>query len=120
MSKWLFAAIGAAVATIIAVGGTVYAQAGNSGQTMIEQAVNEGVLSQEQAENLNEFSGEHRHENRQEMMNQRIDTAVQDDTITEKEAEQIRDWCESRPETMDKIKPGQGFGKHRFQFSPEN
>jgi hypothetical protein len=53
---------------------------------------------------------------RQEMMQEfqvkRLQNAVDEGLITEEEAEQIQAWWDSRPEAMQKLGPGGGFGHH--------
>ena len=53
-----------------------------------------------------------RREMMQEFQVKRLQNAVDEGLITEEEAEQIQAWRDSRPEAMQKLGPGGGFGHH--------
>jgi len=100
-----------AVASVVGIG---YARAandstgnGNRGQ-MLDEAVSDGIVDQATADKLEAYNHEQRQTQMQEQMEERLGSAVDEGTITDDEAQQIRDWQASRPEAMEKIG---GFGK---------
>jgi len=113
MSKTSLAVIGAVIAVLIGTGFYAFAKADDESAKpkMMEQAIEKGIISQEQADNLKEFGQDFRNERQKEMFEDRLKTAVGDGTITEDEAQQIRDWQSQMPEAMKKLGPGKGMGK---------
>jgi len=103
-----------AVLGIVAALGINYAQAANNAagnaprQNMLEQAVSDGIVDHATADKLQQYNQEQRQKQMQERKEERLGEAVREGTITADEAQQIRDWQNSRPEAMDKIG---GFGK---------
>jgi len=110
MSKTSLVIIGAVLAVLIATGAAVFAAEGNKPK-MLESAVEKGLISQEQADNLKTYGKEFHQERMKEMMENRINKAVTDGTITEDEAKQIRDWFGAKPAAMQKIGPMRGGHK---------
>jgi hypothetical protein len=53
-----------------------------------------------------------RQEMMQEFQAERLQNAVDEGLITEEEAGQIQGWWDSRPEAMQQLGPGGGFGQH--------
>jgi hypothetical protein len=51
-----------------------------------------------------------RQEMREECQQQRLQNAIDEGLITDAEAEQIEEWWDSRPEAMQKLGAGGGFG----------
>lgn len=80
----------------------------NQKNTMMQEAVQKGIISSDQAQKLQELH----QEQRQQRFEERIGQAVEDGTITQEEANEIKNWHENRPEAMSKLQGLQkGFGK---------
>ncbi len=89
----------------IGIVGYSYAKADDTSPPKpFKNAVEAGVIDQTTADKLRNYNNQQRQQRAQE----RLDSAVANGTITENEAQQIRDWQNNRPEAMDKIG---GFGK---------
>ena len=114
MNKTVIALFLATCAIAIGLTGYNYARADDATAdrptSPIEGAVDEGIINRETADKLQNYMQESRQQRRKEMMEERISAAVENGTITEDEANQIRDWENSRPAAMDKIGGGTGFG----------
>ena len=127
MNKIKLAVLGGTIATLITTGAIAYASNGNSTnenstsnsnnrQEMMQGAVEKGIISEEQASNLQTYTQEYRQEQRQQMMEERLNSAVENGTITENEAQQIRDWQNAKPAAMEKLG---GFGKGMMRGNME-
>ncbi|MDH4358424.1 MAG: hypothetical protein OEV37_00535 [Candidatus Berkelbacteria bacterium] len=114
MNKTAIALFLATVATAVGLIGYNYAKADNAETTQpksaIEGAVDDGIINQETADKLQNYIQETRQQRMKEMMEEKLKTVVENGTITEDEANQVRDWHNSRPAAMDKI-GGRGFGR---------
>ena len=51
-------------------------------------------------------------EMREECQHQRLQNALDEGLITDAEAEQIQEWWDGRPDAMQQLGPGEGFGHH--------
>ena len=113
MSKTNLVMIGAVLAVVIGTGYYAFVRAAdaNSKQTMMQGAVSQGIISQEQADNLKEYNKNYREQERKDRFEKRLTDAVSNGTITEDEAQQIRDWQNSMPDAMKKLGPMKGMGK---------
>ncbi len=107
--KSIIAAVLVGVLLVGGIAGITMAQEGSagSGQTLIARVA--AILGIDQATVESAFAQAQK-EMRTEALDSYLKDLVDEGKITQEEADQYREWWNARPEALDKLGPGFGFG----------